>query len=467
MEKYKGVDTPSNAVIKMQQNWQIVDPLMEGTKGMRNAGQQLLPKWPAESDDDYLARLNSSFLYNVYKRTVTTLTGKPFSKPVTWNEDLDPEVVKWFDDVDKQGNDLHTFAEKVFMDALARGHSIIIADYPVVKQNAEGTVLSVAEEKAMGLRPQLAHIFAKQVLGWKTETVGGVEIITQFRYIEEYEEANGDFGVTCKERIRVLEPKQWQEFRRNDRGEWDLYNEGTNTLGVVAVAVIYGHRCGLLRSEPPLMDLAYTNVEHWQSSSDQRSILHTARMPVFATIGLDTFGADEGGEKKVVIGSKFGMNLPIGADAKFVEHSGAAIEAGRNDLKDLEARMQQLGAEMLVTKPGTVTATHDNIESAKSQSALQSMCRQAEDALELAVYYMALWAKKAVPMDKIEIKLYQDFATVASTGNREKILMDSANSGLISSETYYTELQRGGMLVTEDPWTLEQERLANQQPRTV
>lgn len=466
MEKYQGVASPSGAVLKMQQNWQIVDPLMEGTKGMREAGQMLLPKWPAESDEDYLARKESSFLYNVYKRTVTTLTGKPFSKPVTWNENLDPEVVGWFDDVDKQGNDLHAFAEKVFMDALARGHGIIMADYPVVKQNADGQVLSVAEEKALGLRPQLVHIFAKQVLGWKTETVNGVEVITQFRYIEDYEESNGDFGATCKERIRVIEPQTWREFRKNERGEWDLYAEGINTLGRVAISVIYGQRCGLLRSEPPLMDLAYANVEHWQSSSDQRSILHTARMPVFATIGLDTF-AEEGSEKKVIIGSKFGMNLPLGADAKFVEHSGAAIEAGRNDLKDLESRMQQLGAEMLVTKPGTVTATHDNIESAKSQSALQSMCRQAEDALELAVYFMMLWAKKPATMGEIEIKLYQDFATVASTGNREKILMDSANSGLISNETYYTELQRGGMLVTEDPWSAEQERLANQQPRTV
>jgi hypothetical protein len=32
----------------------------------------------------------------------------------------------------------------------------------------------------------------------------------------------------------------------------------------------------------PLRDLAYLNVKHWQSQSDQDTILHVARVPILA-----------------------------------------------------------------------------------------------------------------------------------------------------------------------------------------
>lgn len=77
------------------------------------------------------------------------------------------------------------------------------------------------------------------------------------------------------------------------------------------------------------------------------------------------------------------------ADARWVEHSGKAIGAGRDDLKDLELRMQVLGLELLIAKTGNTTATGEAIDAAKMTTPLAAMANAMEDTLETALGFMA------------------------------------------------------------------------------
>ncbi|WVM87986.1 hypothetical protein UMZ34_16710 [Halopseudomonas pachastrellae] len=63
------------AVDAMREDWAVVDPLMNGTKGMRAAGTALLPKWPKEDVEAYKARLSASTLLPAYSETVASMTG--------------------------------------------------------------------------------------------------------------------------------------------------------------------------------------------------------------------------------------------------------------------------------------------------------------------------------------------------------------------------------------------------------
>ena len=51
-----------------------------------------------------------------------------------------------------------------------------------------------------------------------------------------------------------------------------------------------------------------------------------------------------------------------------VEHSGAAIDAGRTELKDMEFQMQAMGLQLIVSRSGTTTATGDMIDENKINS---------------------------------------------------------------------------------------------------
>jgi hypothetical protein len=45
---------------------------------------------------------------------------------------------------------------------------------------------------------------------------------------------------------------------------------------------LYGTRLAFMMGISPLRDVAYLNVKHWQSQSDQDTILHVARVPILA-----------------------------------------------------------------------------------------------------------------------------------------------------------------------------------------
>jgi hypothetical protein len=119
---------------------------------------------------------------------------------------------------------------------------------------------------------------------------------------------------------------------------------------------------------PPLLDLAFLNVKHWQSQSDQDNILHVARVPILAIIGADE-------DDQIKIGQQ-AVKVPLNGDIKFVEHTGKAIEAGHDSLEKLELQMIQTGAELLVMKPGQRTATESNNEAEGNKSDLQRICRE-------------------------------------------------------------------------------------------
>jgi hypothetical protein len=82
----------SDAVAGMAEAWSLIADLSGGTTAMRRAGQRHLPQWPAEDADSYKSRLSTVTLFLAYARTISVLTGRPFSKPITVGEDVPPQI---------------------------------------------------------------------------------------------------------------------------------------------------------------------------------------------------------------------------------------------------------------------------------------------------------------------------------------------------------------------------------------
>jgi hypothetical protein len=83
---------------------------------------------------------------------------------------------------------------------------------------------------------------------------------------------------------------------------------------------------------PPLLDLAHANVAHFQVRSDHRHSLHIASIPLLVFKGRPQ--VKDGQQARSVRISAY--DVPKDGDVKYVEHSGTALEATRNELKDLE-----------------------------------------------------------------------------------------------------------------------------------
>jgi hypothetical protein len=102
-------------------------------------------------------------------------------------------------------------------------------------------------------------------------------------------------------------------------------------------------------SAPPFIDLAYKQIEHWISSSDQRSILSAARFPMLACSGVQIDPEDEAGSRSVR--TRFSTRLrPMAAG---ISSSPAALRS-TPVMKDLEKLEMQM--DMMALNP--VTGTH-------------------------------------------------------------------------------------------------------------
>jgi hypothetical protein len=420
----------------MAEDWALIEAVMGGTKTMRLAGKTYLPQWPAEEKDAYEARLKTATMFPAYERTVSVLTGKPFSKPVALGKDVPARIKEWTEDVDRQGRNLHAFASEVCNGALAYGIAGILVDCP--KNDGAKTV---ADEEQAGIRPYFVHIRHDNILGWRSELKDGRHILTQLRLMECVEEPDGQFGVANVLQVRVLEPGKWSTYRKqkNKDGieDWVLHEDGTTSLKVVPFVAIYGKRKEFMVGTAPMLELAYTNVEHWQSKSDQQTILHVARVPMLFAKGL-------GPTTEIVAGTgTFIRTDGEHADVKYVEHSGKAIEAGRTSLLDLEDRMRQIGAELLVIKPGNSTTIQVMADNEQGMCDLQRMMESAEDGFDQALDLMAQWVGET---EGGNVTIYKDFGAATLAEASAELLFKMKADGSLSHETLLNETKRRGIL---------------------
>lgn len=437
--------------------WPMITALLGGTEEMREEGKTYLPQWPNEDNDFYRRRLEVATLLPAFARTVEVLSGKPFSRPVTWNDDVPESIVALFDDIDMQGTNLHSFLASVLEEAMGFGICIGLVDYPPTSGQ-----MTRAEQKASGVRPYWVKICANSLLDWRSERIDGRELLTHLRFVECVTEADptDEFAEIQVEQVRVLDSGRWRIYREQkneNTGEikWLLHDQGVTSLPYVPAVPVYGKKLGFMCSKPPLAELAYLNVEHWQSKSDQQTILHVARVPILFGKGFDQDEEITIGASSAVIAEK------SDADLRYVEHSGKAIESGNKDLERLEDMMRQIGAELLVIKPGKITIAQTMAEDEAGTCALQRIVQDFEDAADQMLQITAEWLSEKAGGS---LTIYNDFGAASLAEATSQLLLDASIANVISRETLFNELQRRGILKDNLTWPDEVKRIAAQPP---
>ena len=444
----------SDDVQKMRAHWAIVSPLMGGTGAMREAGEALLPRWPAEDSEAYRCRLTTSTLLPAYSETVMNMGSRVFAEPVHLMEDVPSRVATFWQDVDQQGNNGTVFGRTWFEDALAKAISFVYVDYPLspASESQGETIVTEADVITTGARPYAIHIRPEQVLGWKES--GGQ--LLQFRYMECVYEDEGAFAQKAVEQVRVLEPGSWTIYRNSGKDGWFVYDEGVSSLTYVPIVPFYTKRTGFLTGKPPLMELAYLNVKHWQSQSDQDTILHYARVPIL-------FGAGFEEDHAIVIGGgTLAKNDNPDAKLTYVEHGGKAIEAGRDSLKDMIDEMRIAGAKLLrLENAAPKTAEQAQEDAAIEMSPLQMMAGQFEDAYAQVLQIMADYIGET---EGGHVQVRGNFEADYVPETTMPLLLSMAAQGRLSDQTLFNEYQRRGVLSSELDWEQEKQKISDQGP---
>jgi len=447
-EKELGPDNQSAAYQLMAPRWALINSLLGGTETMRQAGEVLLPKHQEESNNSWKRRIQQATLLNMTELTLDMLAGKPFSDPVQIDEEADKDIVEWCEDIDLQGNNLDVFARRWFRDGMAKGLSHVIVDMPRKEAPAEGEAPRTRADDAKDkVRPYFVHHTAESVIFMSGRMEHGKECLEHVR-ISEFDVVRKGWGEVIVQRIRVLEPGLVQIWEKEEvkgrKDKWKMVDTWETDLDYIPMVTFYTGRDGMGVSKPPLLDLAYMNVRHWQLDADLTNIISIACFPMLAMSGVDA--NDAGGEGGMM---RLGPNQILATrapDGKFyyVEHTGAAIQVGMDKLKDVEEGMASYGAQFLKEQPGDMKATTRALNSAEALSQLQAITLGFKDALEQALKFMADWAGKGDIETTVEMAV--DFGLSDPDEVGWNAIEAARQRRDISRDAYIAEMQRRGWL---------------------
>jgi hypothetical protein len=447
MKSENKVDSHCLDYVDMAKHWTLIQDLMGGTLAMRAASTTWLPMEEGEESTGYTARLNRSILFGGFKDTVENLSSKPFARAINLqNNDSLPEQLQALENnADRTGKSLTQFAREVMESAIQYGLCHILVDYPAIRPTGDEDIPSLATQQQQDIRPYFVKIEAPSLIGWRIATdETGKPILTQIRIQEDTVEPDGEYGEERVERIRVLFPDKWELHTKRSGGDW-VREKGVisgNSVGIPLVT-FYINPTGQLTAMPPFEDLAFLNLAHWQSDSDQRNILRFARVGLLAMTGL----TDEDMERKIVWGpNRVFRTTSTDADIKYVEHSGKAIEAGRKDLEQLVESMEVLGLQPLMERGQGKTATGRAMDEARQESSIQSWIRNLERALLKCYEIAAAWVGTQELPEDFAIDIFSDFGiSIRGTEDIDK-LIDMREKSMISHETFLREIKRRATL---------------------
>lgn len=448
----QGPATPSIPYLEMDQKWGLIADLMGGTGDMREAQETWLPREERETWIQYRARLGRSYLYNAYVNTVDRVVAKPFSRNLVLKGDEGlPEQLSYLrDDADGQGSDLTQISRELFELGVAYGVSYLFVDYPYVQG------VSLADQRQQRIHPYFVVIHPRNMVGWRTEVnpFTGRPELTEIRVREEVILPNGEYGEVKRDVIFCYKADgTWVRYLYDpDEDSWSVYSQGTHTYPGVPLVPFFTNKTGAMLAEPPLMDLAWLNLCHWQSYSDQRNILRIARMPILHQAGV----TEEELEQPITLGP-FNAVRSIDPDAKmsFVEHSGKAIGAGRDDLKDLEMQMEVLGLQPFV-QPAVRSRTATEVVGVESRTmtTIQAWIRGLESVIEQAYAVAAVWIREPLPED-FGVDVFNEFGLSFKSEQDIRALDAARMRGDITHRTYLKELKRRGII--SDDVSVEEE----------
>lgn len=465
------VNEPSEDVKAMQPDWDIVETLMGGTKAIRNAGLKYLPKRELETTTSYEKRLTTSTLFPAFKETVVKMTGRVFAEKIKTGEDIPQWITdEVLDNIDLQDRNFQVFAREWFLKALEKGHMGVLVE----AQQMTEDVQSQADQKKQGLRPYTIPIDPKRILGWKQDANGK---LIQLRLTFCREIDDGPFGTIELPQVKVYDRKAdgvWVTTYEPDaananKSSAEFKQVGSSVkMGVeeIPFVVYYTDRKGFLKSRPPLIELAYLNIQHWQVKSATDSLLNKITVPILTITSDDP-------KLKIKIDESYALNLPMGAEMKFVEHTGKAIEAGNNRILKLEQEMEEAGAKLLAQKTGgrsggsssgsggsnNKTATEVSEDAATKNSALGTMVEDYADALDALLDMIAMYrGEEDGGSAEPQANLSPDMPVI----DLVKFLLDMSNSGKLSDKSFFEEVQNYGLISDELSWDTEEAEIKKQ-----
>lgn len=407
-----------------QQQWDRIRNALEGSDAIKNNGTIYLDQPSGMTITEYTAYKNRAAFYPVAERTLRGMTGMICRKPA--RIDLPKRLEGIRTTATSTGNPLGVMIEDALADVLSLGRKGWLLDFPA---NAPSSLTI----------PYFAVYDADCILDHRTEIIDGIGRLTYLTLSEDAGDEDGDEVV----RHLAIENGQYVVRRWLIKGKSEsLIEEITPTVNGKPLTEIpfvcispYDLRVDL--EKPPMLDLVDVNISHYRNSADYEHALYLTAQPTPYVTGQFSEA-----DRPKAIGSGSIWVLPEGATAGMLEFSGAGIEAQRKAMEDKENRMAALGARMINEgRNRNEAADTAKMRGSSELSLVAGAVNYVEAGLERLLRIAATWVR-ANP-DEVKVELNRDWVSTQMDPNTLNSLIKAWQSGAISHETLWSNLQRG------------------------
>lgn len=372
----------------------LVRDLWHGAEKVRERSTEYLPTAPGEDPENYKSRLHRSVFTNFFRKAVEGLCGLVFRKDPALGDDVPARIAAHWENLDNSGTHGAVFLRDLMQDAMVAGHAAFLVEFP----DTGGRTLRLDEEAQV--QPYWVPLRKEDLLSWRTTVENGKVVLTQLVIEERGVVPAGDFGEREQVRyrvfsrvrsaagalvsVRVLEITDRKEVVEVP-GSFATYPTQEE---IPVVEVPTSGRRSLFESDPPLLDLGYLNIAHYQVRSDYHTSIHKTCVPIWVESGADPV---QEGETQVTLGPNAGRSFTNpDAKAAYVAHDGGALGSVKAALDDLKDEIGTLGVAMLAPqKRAAETVEAKRLDRSVGDSALGVSARALQDAAERGLAFHA------------------------------------------------------------------------------
>jgi hypothetical protein len=451
-----GSDSPftrTQAVLDMMKGWEIMKAVTLGTEYLRENSEAFLPIEPREDYTAYLARVNRAVFSPFTQRLVRAAAGLILRKPISLVGD--PYWTEVFaKDVDGAGSDIDEYARRLLTTSLTYGHAHTLVDFP-----APTEARSLAEERDLNRRPYWIEIDPANVYGWRLDREVNYGNLIQVRIKEKAVVPDGDFGEKVYDQIRVIEPGRYRIYRQVEAikamqggfpypnafdatdatSDYEMVETGNYSLDNIPLITTYANKTDTLVSKPPLLDIAYLNLAHFQRQADLIHSLHIASQPILVMEGWD----DQ--TKDMAVSVNYAMATAPGNKIYYVEPAASAFEAQSAEIKELQMQMSTLGISTLSQQKFVAeSADARRLDRIDTNSMLSSVSMDLEQSLQRCFDVAARYIGIEAP----EVQLSRDFNIERLIGQDITALNALFDQGVLGRDEFRQILVQGEILPT-------------------
>jgi hypothetical protein len=354
--------------------------------------------------------------------------------------------------VDGCGSDLDEYARRLLICSLTYGQAHTLVDFP-----APNGARSLAEERELNRRPYWIEIDPSNIYGWRLDREVNYGRLIQIRIKERAVVPDGDFGEKVYDQIRVIEPGRYRVFRQVESAkymnggfpypnafdatdatsDYEQVESGSFSLGEIPLVTTYSGKTDTLTSKPPLLDIAYLNLAHFQRQADLIHSLHIASQPILVMEGWD----DQ--TKDVAVSVNYAMATAPGNKIYYVEPAASAFQAQSDEIRELQMQMATLGISTLSQQKFVAeSADARRLDRVDTNSMLSMVSMDIEQALQKSFNLAADY----VGIEPPEVKLSRDFDIDRLIGQDITALTALFGQGVLDRDEFRQILVQGEIL---------------------